>query len=162
VETAAEATEIVDKLKYPPLGHRSIDVHMPQFDFVRHDAGDAAETLNRETLIVATVESQKGIENAGAIAAIEGIDVVFVGGNDLMIDLGLPDQPQHEKVIAAYEAVIRACTEAGKWAGMGGVYDRNLMERYIREGARMLLAGNDLRMMMSAATDQANFLRECL
>ena len=70
VETANEAREIVNKLKYPPTGHRSIDLHMPQFDFVRHDAGEAAKVLNAETLIVATVESQKGVENATAIAAV--------------------------------------------------------------------------------------------
>ena len=162
VETAYEAREIVDKLKYPPAGHRSIDLHMPQFDFVRHDAGEAAKVLNAETLIVATVESQKGVENATAIAAVNGIDVVFVGGNDLMIDFGLPDQPGHEKIIAAYEKVLKACQQTGTWAGMGGVYDRELMDRYIHAGARMLLAGNDLRMMMSAATDQATFLRGCL
>ncbi|MGY8992325.1 MAG: HpcH/HpaI aldolase family protein [Rhodospirillales bacterium] len=162
VENADEARQIVDKLKYPPTGHRSIDVHMPQFNFVRHDAGDAARVLNEQTLIVATVESQKGVRNAQEIANVSGIDVVFVGGNDLMIDLGLPDQPGHTKVIEAYETVFEACKNAGVWAGMGGVYDRSLMDRYINYGARMLLAGNDLRMMMSAATDQATFLRGCL
>ena len=79
-----------------------------------------------------------------------------------MIDFGLPDQPGHEKIIAAYERVFKACQQTGTWAGMGGVYDRELMDRYINAGARMLLAGNDLRMMMSAATDQATFLRGCL
>jgi 4-hydroxy-2-oxoheptanedioate aldolase len=161
IETAAEAAEIVDKLKYPPIGQRSLDVHMPQFDFIRHDAGDAARVLNEQTLIVATVESRKGVENAEEIARVAGIDVVFVGGNDLMIDLGLPDQPAHADVIAAYETVLDACKRAGTWAGMGGVYDRDLMQRYIARGARMLLAGNDLRMLMAAATDQAQFLRGC-
>ena len=88
--------------------------------------------------------------------------MVFVGGNNLMIDLDLPDQPGHAKVIAAYEPVFVACEKAGKWAGMGGVYDRRLMQHDIGRGARMLLAGNDLRMMMAAATDQSSFLRYCL
>ena len=55
------------------------------------------------------------------------------------------------RVAAAYERMIAACREHGKWPGMGGVYDEPLMQRYIGMGARFILAGGDLGFLMGAA-----------
>jgi 2-keto-3-deoxy-L-rhamnonate aldolase RhmA len=107
------------------------------------------------------LETPRAIENAAAIAAVPGIDALLIGTNDLCLEMGITGQLSHERVIASYEKVVAACKANGKWAGMGGVYTKDLLQRYIAMGVRMILAGNDLSLLMSAGQDQASFVRGC-
>jgi 4-hydroxy-2-oxoheptanedioate aldolase len=106
------------------------------------------------------LETPQAIANADAIAAIKGVDVLLIGTNDLMMELGHPGELGHPDAVRAYEQVIAACRKHGKWPGMGGVYAEELMTKYVAMGMRMILAGNDLGMMMTAASQRAKFLRE--
>jgi 4-hydroxy-2-oxoheptanedioate aldolase len=78
VDTAAEARAIVDHLKYPPIGHRSVSGAQPQFDYRTMNIGELTAALNATTLTVVMVETPKAIANVDAIAAVPGIDVVLV------------------------------------------------------------------------------------
>ena len=158
VETAEEARLIVEKLRYPPQGRRAVFSSVPQFDFKPMSAADMA-ALNAASLIAVMLESQTGIENAGAIAAVSSIDVLLIGTNDLCVDLEIPGDLGHAKVVDAYERMIAACRAHGKWPGMGGIYDEQLMQRYIDMGARFVLAGGDLGFLMGGAARRAAFLR---
>jgi 2-keto-3-deoxy-L-rhamnonate aldolase RhmA len=60
------------------------------------------------------------------------------------------------------DSVINACKRHGKWPGLGGVYGKELMKRYIGRGMRFVLCGNDLSLLLAAAQDQAGFARTCL
>ena len=73
--------------------------------------------------------------------------------------MGIPGQFGHERVTDAYDRVVSAARNNGKHAGMGGVYDEELAGRYIAMGARLVLAGNDLPLLMGAARARADFLR---
>jgi 2-keto-3-deoxy-L-rhamnonate aldolase RhmA len=159
VDTAAEAAEVVDHLKYPPAGHRSVAGGPPQLGFRAVPTGEATAALNAATLVSVMLETPQAIAQADAIAAVPGVDVLLIGTNDLTMELGLPGQLGHPKVVAAYETVIAACRKHGKWAGMGGVYTEDLMPKYIAMGARFVLAGADLGMLMGAATQRAKFIR---
>jgi 2-keto-3-deoxy-L-rhamnonate aldolase RhmA len=159
VETAEEAQAAVAALRYPPLGHRAVYGSQPHFDFGKIPAADLMSALNAATLVVVMVETARGIANADAIAAVEGIDVLLVGTNDLCVDLGLPGELGHERIIAGYAAVIAACRRHGKWPGMGGVYDEPLMQRYVEMGCCFLQAGGDLAFMMEAGARRSGFLR---
>src|SRR5579863_3461469 len=106
--------------------------------------------LNAATLVVAMVETAQGIDNAEAIAATEGIDVLLVGTNDLCVDLGIAGELGHQRISDAYGTVIAACRAHGKWSGMGGVCDEALMQRYVGMGCRFLQAGGNLAFMMDA------------
>jgi 2-keto-3-deoxy-L-rhamnonate aldolase RhmA len=90
---------------------------------------------------------------------VPGVDILLIGTNDLTMELGIPGELTHDKVVAAYEAVIAACRKHGKWAGMGGVYAEDAMAKYIAMGARFVLSGADLGMLMAASTQRAKFLR---
>jgi 4-hydroxy-2-oxoheptanedioate aldolase len=157
VESADEASLITDRLRYPPQGHRGVYSIMPQFDY--KPRADMTTSLNRSNLIVVMLESAKAIANAETIAAVPGIDVLLIGTNDLCIDLGVPGELGHGKVVHAYARTIAACRNHGKWAGMGGVYDDELMRRYIGMGARFILGGGDLGFLMDGAARRAAFLR---
>jgi 4-hydroxy-2-oxoheptanedioate aldolase len=160
VDSAVEARDVVDKLKYPPDGHRSVAGAVPQFDFRAAKIADLTRSLNAATLIVVMLETPRAIGNAKEIAAVPGIDVLLIGTNDLCAEMGIPGDFANERVAEAYERTVAACRAHGKWAGMGGVYDEQLMPRYIAKGARFILAGADLSFMLAAATRRTAFLRE--
>ncbi len=161
VNSVAEARAIVDKLKYPPSGHRSIIGGLPHYGYRAAPAAEVAKTLNAETLVVAMLETPEAIAQADAIAAVAGIDVLLVGTNDLTMEMGIPGQLGDDKVTAAYQKTIDACKRHGKYPGMGGVSQEDILRRAIGQGMRFILGGNDLPLLLNAATAQATMLRSC-
>jgi 2-keto-3-deoxy-L-rhamnonate aldolase RhmA len=159
VDTAAEAREIVDRLKYPPQGHRSMGGIGPHYGLRQAASREAADALNAANLTVAMLETPTAIANADAIAAVPGIDVLLMGTNDLCAEMGLHGQFEHPRVGDAYQAMIAACRRHGKFAGMGGIYTEAVMRPYIEMGSRFVLAGQDAGFMLAAATQRAGFLR---
>jgi 2-keto-3-deoxy-L-rhamnonate aldolase RhmA len=160
VDSAVEAREVVDKLKYPPDGHRSVGGAMPQFDYRSIKIGELTKSLNAAILVVVMLETPRAIGNAKEIAAVPGIDVLLIGTNDLCAEMGIPGDFANERVIDAYDKTVAACRAHGKWAGMGGIYDEQLMPRYIERGVRFVLAGADLSFMLAAASRRTAFLRD--
>ena len=112
-----------------------------------------------ELLIIPMIETPLAVENADAIAAIDGIDALLIGTNDLSLEMGISGQIGHERIKAAYETVAAACRRHNKVLGMGGVYDQELSTRYIGMGARLILGASDHSLLLNAATQRAEFLR---
>jgi 2-keto-3-deoxy-L-rhamnonate aldolase RhmA len=161
VDTPEEAKAMVDAFKFAPLGHRSIGGAYPQFGFAAVPAKDVVTGLNEATLVVAMIETPRAVENADKIAAVPGVDVLLMGTNDLCLEMGIPGQLDNERVVAAIDTVIAACKKHGKWPGLGGVYGKDLLKRYITRGMRMILSGNDISLLLNAAQEQAGFVRGC-
>ncbi len=160
VENAAQAREIVDRQKFPPLGHRSTSGPFAQFDYVQGvNPREGAAAINASLLVVVMVETENAISHADEIASVPGVDVVMIGTGDLTSSLGLQGQFEHERILAAYETVLAACKKHGKWAGMGGVGTEDAMCRYIQKGVRFILAGNDTNFIAAGATRRAGALR---
>lgn len=155
VDTPEEAARLVSQCRYPPLGKRSVVGGLAQTGFSSGPLGEVTKAVNDATLVVLMIESPQAVANADAIAALEGVDVLLVGTNDLSMELGCPGQLDHPDVEAAIETVVAACRKHGKHPGMGGIYGGPLMERYIKKGMRFILAGNDLGLMMGAAKERA-------
>jgi 4-hydroxy-2-oxoheptanedioate aldolase len=151
VDTAEEAKEIADRLRYPPRGHRSVGGGQAQFDYAPMPMSEMTEKSDDNTLITVMIETPKAVENAEAIAAVPGIDSLLVGSSDLSMELGIPGQNGHEKVQAAVDKVVAACRKHNKWPGMGGAYSEELLKLYIDKGMKLMLAGNDLPMLTGAA-----------
>jgi 2-keto-3-deoxy-L-rhamnonate aldolase RhmA len=162
VDTADEAREIADRLRYPPQGHRSVAGGLPHFGYTPVGIGDACAAINAATLVVVLIETPTAVANAAAIAAVPGIDALLIGTSDLSMELGIPGQFGDARIVDAYRAVVDACRAHGKFAGIGGVYDDSLMRRYVGMGVRLVLGGSDLGFMTTAATDRAKTLRDCL
>jgi 2-keto-3-deoxy-L-rhamnonate aldolase RhmA len=159
VDTAEQGRLIVSHLKYPPLGHLSAGGAMPQNDFKAVRGAEAAESMNQAVLLAVMLETPTAIANADAIAAVPGIDIVMIGTNDLMMEMGIGGNPDHPDVNKAYESMIAACNRHGKWAGMGGVHRDESMARYIRMGARFILTTSDLALLVAQATQRENVIR---
>jgi 2-keto-3-deoxy-L-rhamnonate aldolase RhmA len=158
VDTPAVARRIVQACRYPPLGHRSFSSKQPitAYDTV---SPSVTQQINDEILIVVMLESPEAIENADAIAQVDGVDVLLIGTNDLSAEMGVLGQLGHSRIQDAYRTVIAACKKHGKIPGMAGVLDQKLMEIYIGMGAKFILGGSDVAFIMSGARDRLAFLR---
>jgi 2-keto-3-deoxy-L-rhamnonate aldolase RhmA len=160
VDTEAEAREVVNRLKYPPLGHRSMGGIGPHYGLRTASSREAAEALNAANLTIVMLETPTAIANADEIAAVPGIDVLLMGTNDLCAEMGIHGQFGHDRVVEAYRALIGACKKHNKFAGIGGVYTEDLLSRYIEMGVRLVLAGRDAQFMMAAATARTASMRK--
>jgi 2-keto-3-deoxy-L-rhamnonate aldolase RhmA len=161
VTSAEDARKVVSCAKYPPLGRRSASGLLPHFEFRRHptDAADAA--MDAATMVVVMIESRDALDRAEEIAAVQGVDILFIGTNDLCADLGITGQLDHPSIREAYVRVIAACRAHGKHVGVGGLASRpDLMAQHAIAGARYLSLGFDLAFLVQAATERARSARE--
>src|SRR5690606_7834927 len=90
VSTAEQAQALVAAAKYPPLGHRSVMGSGPSLGYMPGPLAEVNELGNRESLLIAMLETPEGIANAGGIAAVPGIDMLLIGSNDLCTEMGIP------------------------------------------------------------------------
>ena len=116
VESAEQARQIVASAKYPPLGGRGVGVYYA--DDV--EPGGLAATLtraNEELLLIAQIETVAGVEHVEEIAAVDGIDVLWIGHFDLTTSLGAPGAFWTAEHTAAVDRVFEACHRHGKAVG---------------------------------------------
>lgn len=159
VDTAEQAAAAVSHCRFPPAGHRSVPGGLPQLSFASLPLADTIAAVNDATLVVVMLESPQALENADAIAATPGVDVLLIGGSDLSAELGIPGELGHARIGEAVSRVVSACRRHGKFAGLGGVYDHALMQRYIALGPQFILSGSDLSFLMAGARQRSDFLR---
>ena len=159
VETAEEARHLVSVCRFPPLGRRSVAAGYPQLGYETMPVVDASRALDENTMLVAMIESGKGIENADEIAAVEGIDVVHVGSGDLLTEMGISDQMGSERHYDLCETVAKACKAHGKFFGVGGARAPEQQARLVEMGVRFMTTNSDLAFLLAGARERAKFLR---
>jgi len=156
VQSAAEARDYVKAAKYPPLGERSNAGPLPHLQYRSFPAAQAYAAIDAATMVIVQFESDEAIRNADEIVAVEGVDMVLIGTNDLLADWGLPGQYDHPRVRDAYEKTIAACKKHGKHAAVGGFATRpDLAAQYVRMGARYVSTGTDLGFLLAACAAKA-------
>ncbi|HEX4408433.1 MAG TPA: aldolase/citrate lyase family protein [Xanthobacteraceae bacterium] len=161
IRSAEDARAYVVAAKFPPLGERSAAGPMPHLRYRSFPAAQADAALNAATLLMVQFESEDAVANADAIAAVEGVDMVMIGSNDLLADLGLPGQYEHPRLHEAYAATITACRRHGKHVGVGGLASRpDLAANFVKMGARYVSTGTDLGFLLAAATAKAKEVRD--
>ena len=118
VHTEADARAAASASLYPPDGDRGAAFTMAHDGYTDGDVAAKMRQANDNVLVAAMIESAEGVENVDAIAAVEGIDVLWVGQFDLTSALGIPGQTDHPDYVAAVERVIEACRKHGKAPGI--------------------------------------------
>jgi len=117
VSSGDEAREIAGYLRFQPAGRRGVALYTRGMDF--GSGGHAAvRTRNEEVVGLLQIESGAAVKAADDIAAVEGVDVLFVGPSDLSHALGIPGQIDHPDFQAAIERVGKAAKAHGKAAGV--------------------------------------------
>lgn len=118
VETAAQAKQIVDAVKYAPLGNRGVGIGTAHTDFLALPAVEYFQESNESSVIICQIESPEGVKNAEAIAATPGVDLLWVGHFDLSQTMGIPAQFQHPDFLHALKTVVAAGRKHGKHLGI--------------------------------------------
>jgi 2-keto-3-deoxy-L-rhamnonate aldolase RhmA len=162
VNSADDARRAVAACKFPPIGKRSVSGGYPNFDFRAVPLTQAVPTLNDATLVVCMIETVEGLANVEAIAAVDGVDVVHVGCNDLLTAMGLPGKFGCPEIVVAIERIIAAAKKHGKFAGLGGERDMERQLAFIKSGVRFVTTQTDIGFLMAAANQRTAEIRKGL
>jgi 4-hydroxy-2-oxoheptanedioate aldolase len=138
--SGAEAEQIVHYARFAPLGMRGMDGVEANADYGLAAMAEYMAHTNRETFVCVQIEDREAVDDIDAIAAVEGIDILFVGPADLSQSYGIPLQTQAPVMQSAVARVAEAAAKHGKAWGLP-VGSAEAGERYYEMGARFLACG---------------------
>jgi 2-keto-3-deoxy-L-rhamnonate aldolase RhmA len=141
VNTAEEAARAVENAFYPPIGQRGVSPNWPHLAGV--DWNHAIKTANDETVLIVQIESRQAYDNLEEIAAVPGIDVLFIGPMDMSASLGVITEMQNPELQEMMQAFPRILAEKGIPAGTT-LSDVNEVKQKLEWGYRFMNVGNPL------------------
>ena len=148
INTVADVREAVASSKYGPIGHRGLaGVRAADYGF-KQPLAEYAPQANHEVLVVAHIESRRAVEGLDELLRQDGIDVYYLGPEDLSNSLGIPGQSKHPSVVQLVEDSIHRITAAGRVAGCVAA-DAATARRYVELGAR--IGAHALRFLVQAS-----------
>ena len=152
VETAEQAQAIVNACRYRPEGKRGLGFSMAHDDYGTGPVDAKIHDANERTLVIALIESARGIENADAIMAVPGIDVGWLGHYDLTDSMGIAGDFEHPDFLGAVDKLVAACNKHKKPAGilMGSVAQ---LLAWHKRGFRCLCYGTDVGLFRDALAE---------
>lgn len=149
VGSAEEARFIVSCTRYPPQGRRGAAFGFAHDDYLGGDVGETIRIANERTLVICLIETAQGIENIDEIAAVPGVDVLWLGHFDLTNFLGIPAQFDHPKYVKAIEKLIAAANKHKKILACMTANDAWSRD-YWDKGFRLFAVGVDAHLLQGA------------
>ncbi len=150
VQSASEAKRAVEAVRYPPRGNRGVSGNSRANLYGR--VADYFEHADDEICLMVQVESQIAISRVKEIAAVDGIDVIFIGPADLAADMGFLGFPNHSEVKKVISGAIKEITGAGKIAATLA-FDPEIALEWMNQGARLLAVNSDMFMLSRTADE---------
>lgn len=144
-----EAAELVQNLKFPPLGIRGLDGAGPDMPYGLPDLKTYLDMANRETFVLVQIEDPTGLENAENIARVDGVDMLFFGPGDYSVQAGFPGDFNHPGYHEAIQKVSDAAKAAGKYWGtpaFSAAHAQSLLDA----GAMLVTRASDLTLVRLA------------
>jgi 2-keto-3-deoxy-L-rhamnonate aldolase RhmA len=158
VETEEQAKFIVSCTRYPPQGRRGAAFGVAHDDYMPGPVVEKIAAANARTMVIALVETPTGIQNIDAIAAVPGVDVVWLGHFDFTNFAGIPAQFDHPTYLAAVDRLVAACGKHGKAAGIMA-HDVEWAKRYMDKGFRCFAWNVDIATLQTALATGLRELR---
>jgi 4-hydroxy-2-oxoheptanedioate aldolase len=156
IETAEQAKAAVAACRYPPRGFRGFG---PLRALGTEPDIDAyGRTAHERLLLIAQIESEKAVANVDAIAAVEGIDALYIGPNDLSGTLGHFREWEHPALQKAIDAAFAGIRRAGKPAGIVPYGKKDTLTLFA-EGYAMIAASTELTLLRGAARAEVETIR---
>ncbi len=149
VESPDLLAKTISWTKFPPQGMRGFGLTPPAVGYEAASFVEITTHLNRETLIVAQIESQAAVDRLDELAAVPGVDALLVGPADLSISLGVPGEWDSPKLNAAIDRVIEACDKHKVWPAIQ-VRDAAMAKRCMNRGMKLIGCGNELAILWNA------------
>lgn len=145
VGSAQEARHAVACAKYPPEGARSASSTLGLLNYRSFSPAQTNPMINACVFVAVMIESVSSLDHIDEIAAVEGVDMLFIGAGDLSNELGMPGQLNDPKMLDAFARVQRAATRYGKHVGLGGLASEPLLlKQLVAKGAHFISLGTDL------------------
>lgn len=158
--TAEEARRAVAACRYPPAGIRGFGPRRAN----RYGAIPMDEYLagaDRSFLKIVQIEHVEAVRNLGEILAVEGLDAVIIGPNDLSASVGKLGKLRDPEVVSLYDEIVSTCKRAGKPCGVSiGPADRAFIAEWIARGVDFISCGDDISFMALGAAQTIHFINE--
>jgi 4-hydroxy-2-oxoheptanedioate aldolase len=145
IDTAEQAAEVVRATRYPPRGVRGVGSALARASRWNRTS-DYLQHADEGITVIVQVESEQGLRELKAIAAVDGVDAVFIGPADLAASLGHLGDPDHPDVVAAIEGAVTVVVTTGKAAGVNAFVEARA-RRYLDLGCRFVLVGADVALL---------------
>mgnify|MGYP000848338764 FL=1 len=160
VSTAEKARQLVQAVKFPPIGDRGLDNAGFDSDYrITSNNIEYIEWANRETFLVVQIETPEAVENVEEIAAVPGVDMLFVGPGDLGLRYQLAGDNEGAMLEAAFEQVAAAAKRHGvSWACPSGTIDD--MKKKRAQGAQLLANCGDFMILRDGLFDSSEMFDE--
>ena len=152
VDSAEQARHIVSFARYPPEGRRGAAFGFAHDDYLGGDVVEKMRAIHQRTLVICMIETRAGLENVDAIAAVDGVDVIWLGHFDLTNFLGIPGQFSHPQYRDAVKRIAAAARKHGKAAGYMAAGEE-LGREYLGHGYRMIATGTDQGLLQAATAN---------
>jgi 2-keto-3-deoxy-L-rhamnonate aldolase RhmA len=149
VGSAEEARHIVSCTRYPPAGRRGAAFGFASDDYIGGSVAEKIKLANERTLVMCLIETAEGIENVDKIAAVPGVDVLWLGHFDLTNFLGIPAQFDHPKYVKAIQKMTAAAKKHGKVLACA-TGDDQWSRDYWDKGFRLFAMGIDSMLLQGA------------
>jgi 4-hydroxy-2-oxoheptanedioate aldolase len=147
-----EAEQWAEWARFPPQGKRGFDHAGADAKYGLSDPIEYLSEQNREVFLVVQIEDREAVDRVDAIAAVEGVDLLFVGPADLTMSYGVPLQRHHPLIQRAFDRVANAAAKAGKW--WGTVTETPEAAQFeLDRGARMVTCANDHFLLVRGLED---------
>jgi len=156
VETPEAAAAVIAAAKYPPAGRRGMGPWRASNYYM--DFQSYIQSANERTAVIVQIESGGAVERAAEIAAVPGIDALFVGPADLAGSLGLPVGTAEPRMIDALKRIVAAGRSVGRCVGIDAVSNERL-EAYAEMGYRLFTFGSDAGYLNEGGRATADFAR---
>jgi 2-keto-3-deoxy-L-rhamnonate aldolase RhmA len=161
-ETVDEVVEAVSSSKYPPLGRRGAHFTRPHTNFdTPGDMGAYMAAANSSLLTIIQIETPGAAQQLDAIAALPGVDMLYLGPGDLSIALGYPGQITHPEVMAVVGRLTAACRKHGKLAGCHFA-DPAVLPQLRAAGVSFVGYGAEIRMLQAGIKQMGEAARRAL
>ncbi len=153
--TAQDIRRVVEYAKYAPLGKRGISTTRAHTNYNPPPLLEYTRQANDRTILFAQIETREGIQNIDEIAAVEGVDAVIIGPNDLAADLGTPGNFSTPEMSGAIQKVIDAGRRAGKPSGIiaSGI---PFLQQCREKGMTLFSCNSEVGMIMMGAKSIIN------
>ena len=158
VETPEHATEIVNAVKYAPMGKRGLGLGAAHNDYIPPDPVAYFKYANENTTVICQIESPVGLGNLEAIAQTPGVDVLWVGHYDLTQSMGIPGQFQHPDFLDALNHVVATAAKYGRRAGIQPA-NAAQADQWIQIGFNVISWGADIGVYREALAGGVRALR---
>ena len=157
VDTAEQARELVLDVNYPPAGRRGMGTALARAARWNRIPG-YSKIANQEICLIIQVETVEAMQNLQEIAAVPGIDGIFIGPTDLSASMGHIGNADHPDVVAAIEQGIETINKSGKAAGLLSV-NIKAARHYESKGAKFIGVGVDTLLLANATKQLADLVK---